>query len=281
MKAIILAGGHATRLWPVTKNLAKPLLPLAGKPIVSYILDELEGIDEIEKTYVSTNRKFEDSFKGYLSQRNGNVELVVEDQSSEEEKLGAVGAMMNVIQEKGDDDYIVIGGDNYYSLDLQDFLEYARDRNEVTVACFRLDDPEEARHYGVLETDGEGEIINFEEKPGEPRSDLVSTACYFFPEKRLDMFDRYVEYWEERGGEEFLDEPGRLIEWMSENYTCYAHPFEGTWMDIGTREGYLRAERTLTDGNLLKGDIDSTEIIGENVTVLEGSRVMDSKLENS
>lgn len=281
MRAIILAGGHATRLWPVTKKRAKPLLPLAGKPILSHILDDLEEMDEVEKIYVTTNQKFEEEFRAFLSSRSDKNELIIEEQESEEEKLGALWGIINVIKSRGEDDYLVIGGDNYYSFDLRDFIEFSKEKNATTNACYELEDMEEAKSYGIAVFDENRKMKEFQEKPESPESKTASTACYFFPEDQLEMIDEYQNYWEGRlPRKEYLDTPGRLLDWAVDRYDCYAYPFSGRWMDIGTRKGYLRATRELEEGNRIEGSVENSDI-GENVTILGGSRVENSEVENS
>lgn len=282
MKALILAGGHATRLWPVTKDRAKPLLPLAGKPILDYILDEAEGIGRIDKIILTTNQKFEDSFRDYFSDRSEEkYELIVEKQETEEEKYGAIGGVINVIRKNGEDDYLVIGGDNYYSFDLENFIEFSLRKGAVTNACYQLESLEQAKNYGIVEFDEEKRIVDFEEKPRRPRSRMAATACYFFPEKNLNLFQEYTDYWEGKiPKEEYLDETGRLLQWLVERYPTYAYPFKGKWMDIGTREEYLRGQKELREGNRIEGSVENSEL-GENVIVLKGSKIQNSEIENS
>ncbi len=280
MKALILAGGHATRLWPITKNRAKPLLPLAGKPILSHILDELESMDHVDRIYVTTNKKFEDEFRRFLGRRSEKNELIIEDQESEDEKYGALGGIINVIKNKGIDDYIVIGGDNYYSFSIEDFILFSKKKNSITNACYELDNMEEAKNYGIVELGDDKTIEGFQEKPENPGSKTASTACYFFPEQSMEVFNRYVEYWEGKvPRSQYLDSPGRLLQWLVERYTCHAYPFTGKWMDIGTREGYLRANKQLEKDNRIEGSIRDSEI-GDNVTLMEGSEVENSEIEN-
>ncbi len=282
MDSIILAGGYATRLWPITKHEAKPLLPLGGKPIISYILDELEEIDVINKIYITTNARFENSFREYLKDRDESIyELIIESQESEEEKLGAIGGIMNALNKAENTDHLVIGGDNYYSFKIQDFLNFAKEKNGVLNACFEVDSLEEAKNYGILDFDERKRIQDFQEKPEEPKSKMASTAFYYFPKNITKIFEEYTDYWESRiSKDKYLDEPGRFLSWISERYDCYAYPFTGTWADVGTRKGYLRAEEEIRDENILKGVIEDSEI-GENVTILRGTNIKNSEIENS
>ncbi|MFP4116193.1 MAG: sugar phosphate nucleotidyltransferase [Candidatus Aenigmatarchaeota archaeon] len=281
MKALVLAGGYATRLWPVTKNRSKPLLPLAGKPIISYTLDELEATEKVDRIYIATNEKFEDEFINFLATRENSYELIVESQKKEEEKYGAIGGIINVIKKKEDDDYVVIGGDNYYSFDLQDFLQFSSEKGTVTNACYQLATLEEAKNYGIVDVDEEGRIVEFQEKPEKPRSRIASTACYYFPKKYLNLFNEYMDYWEGKVPKnEYLDEPGRFMQWLVNRYPSHAYMFKGQWMDIGTREGYLRAMEELKNENTVEGSVENSEL-GQNVTVLEGCEIKNSEIENS
>lgn len=277
MKAIVLAGGHATRLWPLTKNRAKPLLPLAGKPIIAYVLDELERIDAVDDVLISTNAKFDADFQRFLAEHDyDKARIVVEDHTNEEQKIGSLGAVLQIMENEGEDDYFVVGGDNYTTLSLQDFLAFAQEKDAIVTACFELENWEDAREFGVVETDGEQRITGFEEKPEQPSSSLISTAFYFFPRSSRTMFDDYVNA--HRGsGTNYLDEPGRLIEWAHTRYDLYAYPFTGAWYDIGTPENYLTAQAALGN-NYRKGTVtDST--IGDNVCLMDDAIIERSEVE--
>ncbi len=286
MNAIILAGGYATRLWPITKNKPKPLLPLAGKPILSYILDELEEIEQIKKIYITTNERFEDSFNKYIEGREKDkYELIIEKQKSEEEKYGAIGGIINALELSEKTDHLVIGGDNYYSFEIKKFIELCTKKEKLVNACFEVGSLEEAKNYGIVNFDQNKRMIDFQEKPEEPKSKMASTAFYYFPENIMDVFDEYTGYWEGKISKvKYLDEPGRFLDWASERYDCYAYPFTGIWADVGTRQGYLRAEEEVKESNqqdrIIRGKtIDSK--IEENTTILEGSNIVNSTIEGS
>ncbi len=280
MRAIVLAGGHATRLWPITRHRAKPLLDLDGRPIIDYIVADLEDRDDIDAIYISTNRKFADDFREYIDEHGyDRTEVVIEDQASEEEKPGTIGAIIQLLDRMGaDDDYLVIGGDNYYSFDLGDFLETAGDRPGI--ACYDVGSTEAATSFGVVETT-DGTVTGFEEKPSDPASTLASIACYFFPQDEVSLFHEYEDHFRDTDVPEdrYLDEPGRLIEWAHRQTDILAYPFEGHWFDVGTREGYLTAQAALADENIIDGDVTGTDV-GDNVYVMAGATVQDAELED-
>ena len=120
MDAIILAGGFAKRMWPLTKNKPKQLLNLAGKPMLGYVIKSLNNLD-FDRIIVSVNSFFAPQFQEYLDSnvRAKNVELFVEDSDSEDQKLGALGALNLLFKNKNlRGPVFIAGGDNLSDFDL-------------------------------------------------------------------------------------------------------------------------------------------------------------------
>lgn len=283
MKAIILAGGHATRLWPITKNRAKPLLPLGERPIIDYIVQDIDN--KVDEIIISTNEKFAEDFEDYVAEQGlqKTVRVVVENQDSEEEKPGTIGAIINLLaQEEIEDDLIVIGGDNYQSFDGAEFVEFCREKEAPANVVYDVNDEEFASQFGIVDVDDE-KIVDFEEKPEEPPSTLASIAWYFFPSDQLSLFEEYEDHFADTDvpEEQYLDEPGRLIEWAHKQTDMYAFSFDGEWFDVGTPEGYLQATAAVTEGNIVNGATTSKSEIGENVVIMEEAEVKNSTLENT
>ena len=281
MKAIILAGGHATRLWPVTKHRAKPLLPLGEKPIIEYILDDLE--DEVDEIIISTNDKFAPDFEEYVEASDfDDVTVVSEDQDNEHDKPGTIGAIINLIESEGlDDDLVIVGGDNYQSFDGSEFVEFVKEKNAPANVVYDVNSEEMASQFGIVDVEDE-KIIDFEEKPDVPPSTLASIAWYFFPKDDLDLFEKYEEHFAETEipEDQYLDEPGRLIEWAHKEREMYAYSFDGEWFDVGTPQGYLNAITEITDGKIIEGTVENSEIDDDSI-VMEEAEVKDSTLKNS
>ncbi|QGA80380.1 nucleotidyltransferase family protein [Candidatus Nanohalobium constans] len=279
MKAIVLAGGHATRLWPITKNRAKPLLPIGKKPIIDYIIEDLDDLDEV---LISTNAKFSTDFEDYAEEYGrDNVRVVVEDQDSEADKPGTIGAILKILeQESIDDDLLIIGGDNIYSFDISKFIDYAEERGPANVV-YDVKDFELASSFGIVDTDKD-RIVGFEEKPEEPPSTLASTACYYFPKDHINLFQEYDKHFQETSipKEKYLDEPGRLIEWAHNQVDMYAYSFDGHWFDVGTRQGYLEATAEIVEGNQIEGETTGCDL-GENVVIMEDAELENVKLRNT
>jgi glucose-1-phosphate thymidylyltransferase len=237
MKTIILAGGYAKRMWPLTEDQPKALLPVAGRPIIEYILDRLAGFGG--PVYVSTNEKFEPHFREWLLglRGAGKPRLVVEPSTSEERKLGAVGGLAHVIRTQGiDDDLLVIAGDNLFEADLNRLLEFQSLKRTPVVAFHDLGDTENVRNrFGVCLLSPDSKIIHFQEKSSEPVSALASTGIYYFPREALPFIGEYLS-----GGNN-PDAPGFFIDWLSRRTAVHGFVFSERWIDIGSFEFYARA----------------------------------------
>src|SRR5881296_86808 len=149
MKVIILAAGYATRLYPLTLTQPKPLLPVADKPMIEYVLDNLAPIGGLDRIYVVTNAKFAAHFQQWAdSYRASKAKLdfsIVNDGSTDDtNKLGAIGDLHLVLtRENVDDDVIVVAGDNLFSEKLTDFGRYCREKKAPILAVYDVGDLEE------------------------------------------------------------------------------------------------------------------------------------------
>ena len=241
MKAVVLAGGFAKRMWPLTKDKPKHLLPIAGRPMLEYVLDKVVDVPEMEKVYVSTNAKFSDQFRQFLGGYIGcpayvETELVIEDAFSEGEKLGSVGALGYLIKEKSiDGDLLVIGGDNLFDFSVEEVFKTYRRNKGITMVVYDVGSIELARLYGIVTLDNNSRIIKFVEKPAEPESTLASTACYFFTAEGVKLITRYIE----EGNK--ADALGHFIEWLIKKTDVYGFVHKGSWFDIGSTESYDEA----------------------------------------
>ena len=278
MQAVVLAGGYATRLWPVTRNRPKMLLPIGESTVIDRILRELEADDRIEDVYVSTNERFADDFLEYIGDTDlQKPTLSVEETVEEDEKFGVVGALAQLVDREGleDEDLLVVAGDNLISFDLSDFLDTFEQDREPTLAAYDVGSRERAKSYGLITVEDD-RVVDFQEKPDDPDSTLVSIACYAFPAEDV-RFEEYLD-----GGNN-PDEPGWFIQWLVERSPVGAFTFDGAWFDIGTPESYLDAIRWALDGDTVIADSATVEhsTVGENVHILPGATVVDSTVEGS
>jgi glucose-1-phosphate thymidylyltransferase len=278
MKAVVLAGGYATRMWPVTRHRPKMLLPVGETTVIDTILDELEADERIEDVYVSTNERFAEDFRSHVAETGlQKPQLSIEDTTDEDEKFGVVGALAQLVERESiaDEDLLVIAGDNLISFDISDFLDFFQERDAPTLAAYDVGSREKAKSYGLVALDGD-QVVDFREKPDDPPSTLVSIACYGFPAEEV-RFEEYLE-----GGNN-PDEPGWFIQWLVEQSSVHAFTFDGAWFDIGTPESYLEAVSWALDGATIISDDATVEDshVGENVHVMGNATVRNARLERS
>ncbi|MFD1564320.1 sugar phosphate nucleotidyltransferase [Haloarchaeobius amylolyticus] len=277
MKAVILAGGYATRLWPITKNRPKMFLPIGCHTVIDHIFAELERDDRIEEVYVSTNEEFADDFDTHITESTfEKPRLSIEETTSEDEKPGVVSALAQLVdREEIDDDLLVIAGDNLLSFHISSFIDFFQTVASPSVAAYDVRSRERATSYGVLELK-DGLVTDFQEKPTDPTSTLVSIGCYGFPAATLESLQDYLK----QGNNP--DEPGWFIQWLHDKTDVRAFTFDEAWFDIGTRESYLSALAwQLDDGpHVASSATVRGSDLGENVMVMAGSEIIDATLHN-
>jgi glucose-1-phosphate thymidylyltransferase len=242
MKLIILAAGYATRLYPLTLDQPKPLLPVAGKAMLEHVVDNLETIPYIDVSYLVTNAKFAGHFQSWVDNRGQNYqscfEVVNDGTTDESNRLGAIGDTHLVLTKHGiEDDIIVVGGDNLFSQDLFEFGEFCREKNAPVLAVYDVGDLNEIKKYNSIEIDSEGRITYFEEKPAEPKSTLTGIALYYYPQSALPLVRQYIA----EGNNP--DQPGRLVQWMYPRVPFYTWKVPGLWFDVGSKETLEEANR--------------------------------------
>jgi glucose-1-phosphate thymidylyltransferase len=230
MKCLILAGGFGTRLYPLTIYKAKTLLGHKGKPLMSHIVDKVPGNIEI---LVSCNRKFEADFRRWQKSTARPVELCVEDVWSEKQKKGAIGSVGFWVSNKNiAEDLLVIAGDNYFEFSLAEFISDYNGKN-VLVAVYDIGDRSKCSRFGVISLNG-NRIAEFQEKPAQPHSSLVSTGIYIFPPRIFPLLSRYC-------AEDKRDNLGNFIAYLIEKDEVHARTFTEMWRDIGSAEDLAHA----------------------------------------
>lgn len=239
MNLLVLAAGYATRLYPLTRDRPKALLPVAGRPMLDWLLERLEPIG-FDARYVVTNARFADQFREWAAGKE--VTVVDDGTTSDEDRLGAIGDIGFVVEHEGiEDDLVVVAGDNLFSETLEDFGRAARERREPLLAVHDVGDLELVRgRYNSIEVDSHSRITFFEEKPDEPRSTISGIALYFYPRETLPLIREYL------AGGNNPDQPGRLVQWLYPRVDVYTWPVPGRWYDIGDREQLEEADRVFS-----------------------------------
>ena len=239
MIAIILAGGYAKRLWPLTLNKPKALLPIACKPMVNYVVDKLTSLDPpMSRIILSTNMKFQSQFKEWLKHSEyHDIELMPEKSSKEEEKLGAVRALASIIEKIGKQDVLVLASDNLFTDKLDGLLYFFYEKHAPTIALYRAKSVTEAKRGSTVVTNESRKILEFVEKPIHPRTTLVGACVYAFPAGIGKRLGEYLELGLA------TDEPGRFIEWLCKQEPVYGYMFKNYLWDIGTIASYKATDK--------------------------------------
>ena len=248
MKILILAAGYATRLYPLTLTKPKPLLDVAGRPMIEHVLENIAPIPGIDRVYVVTNDKFAAPFQqwadGYRASGSKLNFTIINDGSTDDtNKLGAIGDLNLVLErEQVDDDLIVVAGDNLFSESIEAFGKFCCEKNAPVLGVYDVGDLEAIKKYNAITVDGDGRITYFEEKPQVPQSTLTGIALYFYPRATLPLIRQYVA----EGNNP--DQPGRLVQWLYPRTPFYTWRVPGLWFDIGSKE-------TLEEANEIFGKL--------------------------
>ncbi|MEV5708048.1 glucose-1-phosphate thymidylyltransferase [Actinoallomurus sp. NPDC052274] len=269
MKALVLAGGHGTRLRPITHTSAKQLVPIGNKPVLFYGLDAIRaaGIQDVGIIVGDTADEVRRAV-GDGSRFGLRVTYI-----PQEAPLGLAHAVLIAREFLGDDDFVMYLGDNFIVDGVRGIVEdFRRSRPDAHILLTRVDDP---TRFGVAELDETGRLVGVAEKPERPRSDLAIVGVYLFT-PAIHEAVRTIKPGD-RGELEITTAIGRLLERGAD---VRSHVITGYWKDTGRVEDMLECNRlvleTLEPYNHGVLD-DATEIAGR-VVIEEGARVTGSRL---
>lgn len=226
MKCVILAAGYATRLYPLTQNFPKPLLPVGGKPILDWLLSDLSS--SVEEFIVVTNHKFVGEFEKWS---RGRVRVIDDGTESNETRLGAVKDIQLAV-EGIDDDVFVMAGDNVLDFSLVPFIHFSQKKKTSCVMAHTEERLEALRKTAVITVDEENRITSYEEKPREPRGHLAVPPFYYY--KHTDI----IRIQEALGDGCGYDAPGSFAAWLSRHTPMHAWMMTGSRHDIGDMKSY-------------------------------------------
>lgn len=244
MKAIILAAGYATRLYPLTLNMPKALLPINNRPIMDYIIEHVNTLPSVDNIYVVTNDKFAKNFLDWLPSINSKIPVkIINDGTTQDgNKKGAIGDIQFVIDtEQIDDDLIIIAGDNFFTFNLKEYYDFAMKIQKDCVCAKEFEDKSMLNQFGIALVDENNKLIDLEEKPQNPKSNLVVYANYIYRRQTLNLIKRYLD----EGN--VADAPGFFLQWMYKNQDVYVYKINGDCFDIGTPKSYAEVQKILWD----------------------------------
>jgi glucose-1-phosphate thymidylyltransferase len=243
MKALILAAGYGTRLYPLTNNLPKALLKVGKVTIVDHLLARMINLTELNKVYIVTNNKYYKNFKNWADETNNlqiyehlQVEVINDGTSNNETRLGAIADIQFVIEQKIiAEDLLITVGDNIFTFDFLDLCREFKARDRDLIVVHQVDEIEILRNAGVVQFDSEKRVIGFEEKPSKPKSNYACPALYLLRGSTLPLIKRYLEQ------RQNPDAPGNFIAWLYKVIPLYVFVMTADYYDIGNVDSYQKA----------------------------------------
>lgn len=238
MKCLILAAGYATRLYPLTENFPKPLLPVQGKPILDWLIADMDRSGAIDEYVVISNHKFAHHFDAWAAKTPWKVTVVDDGTESNETRLGAVRDIQFAMDALNiHDDVLVMAGDNLLDFSLTTFIDYAQEKNTSCIMRYYEASEKKLQRSGVVQLDENEKVLSLEEKPAQPKSHWCCPAFYFY--KAQDAA-RIAEGIENGCG---VDAPGSYVAWLCSKAVIHAMEMPGSRYDIGNLESYEQVQK--------------------------------------
>lgn len=237
LSVILLAAGYGTRLYPLTEDRPKALLPLGQGVVLDQIVAGVEAVPALSHVVLVTNHRFAKSFEAWNRQQATPVELVDDGTATPQTRIGAIrDLLLGLTRIEPDADALVLGTDNVFTWSLADFAAFAKTkRPAMTVALHTVRSVEEATRCAVVELNPDGRLMRCVEKPREPSSLTISLCVYYIPASCRGRLEEFVA----QGGN--VDAPGYFVAWLVSQEAVYGFLTQGEWCDIGSQEAYQHA----------------------------------------
>ena len=231
---VLLAAGYATRLYPLTKDRPKALLPLGRVTMLDEVVKAVLRVPHVGAIVLVTNHRFAEQFRQWQQRTGTPVEIVDDGTDTVETRLGAIRDL-ELARKAGQpgDDVLVIGTDNLFTWPLAEFVTQAkRFAPKPSIALWKAPSKAAATQFGVVIRDATGRITSFVEKSKQPPSEDVALCVYYFPAAMTGQIQQFLD----SGGN--ADAPGYFIQWLVREGIAYGIMMPGAWYDIGSLESY-------------------------------------------
>lgn len=241
IRAVFLAAGFATRLYPLTRNHAKPLLEVGGEAMLTRLLRQVRTCDAVSDGVVVTNARFHSDFVEWRDGLEGDwpLELIDDGADDNQTRLGAIRDLALALDACSDadlDGYLVLACDNLLDLELElgPMVDAFASSGRGQLLVREVPEPVPAGRYSEVVLEGR-QVRSFREKPIDPRSNLSAIAVYLLPRQLPELVRRYLA----EGGPG--DAPGHFLAWLSDVEQLEGSRLAGRWFDIGSAEDLARA----------------------------------------
>ena len=271
MKALILSGGKGTRLRPITHTGAKQLVPIANKPIIFYVIENIVklGIKDIGIVISPETGEVIKKTIGNGARWNVNIKYILQ-----QEPKGLAHAVKVARDFLGQDSFLMYLGDNLLGGDIKQF--YQKFKEKKPEALILLKEVENPSSFGVAQVNKEGEVIKLEEKPKNPKSNLALVGVYLFSSAIHRAIDKLKP--STRGELEITDAIQNLIK---DNKKIISHVVTDWWLDTGKKDDLLKANTIVLDeliNRRIKGTISKNSQIDGRVVIPKTSKIIDSDI---
>ena len=242
MKNIVIAAGYATRLYPLTENFPKPLLKIGERSILDRILDDVDGIEDIDEHIIVTNHKFAEIFNNWVSERKQKpgtkpIRIIDDGTTDNENRLGAVKDLLLAIDEFDiNDDIMVLAADNILNFSFQGFVNFFKQKNTSVIMCHHEPELYKLQRTGVIAVDDDMKVLEMQEKPEHPVSNWAVPPFYIYKKNDLPLIRDCLNH-----GCGF-DAPGNLAHYLVNATTIHAWIMPGSRYDIGSLDSYKEAQ---------------------------------------
>lgn len=243
MIAIFLVAGYGTRMYPLTETTAKPLLTVAGRPVMDYLYDNIVATGRVSQICLVSNAKYFSQFADWAAIKRGEIhapgiQVINDGTRTNETRLGAIADLALALRTLNiDDDVFVSSGDNLYPFDFANMIRFFDQKSANTICIWPIRHSERLRRTGVVQVDADFRVIDFEEKPAQPRSNYGTPSIYIFKKSTIAQVYEYL------ASGHNPDAPGHFISWLFQRSPVFAFLIQQEIYDIGNLQTYYEIDR--------------------------------------
>lgn len=250
--AVVLCAGFATRMHPLTKTFPKPLLEVAGRPVIDYLMDQLVELPGLEAIYLVSNGKFYSHFVAWkrcwesnCRSRRPVVALLNDGAMDNDHRLGASADLQYVLKTIPEPTRVMVtAGDNIYRFSIKPLWKQFLQRNRHYIVALPETDRKKLKKTGVLDMTADDRVNRLFEKPTHPSSEWFCPPLYFFQSTVSGRLNAFLEH------HAAMDAPGYFIDFLCRKEPVYAFRIHASRLDIGSIETYWAADHYLRNNPL-------------------------------